>query len=191
MASFMKLLNFEFKAHLGDDARARTALRSLGARMLGTDHQIDTYFRVPQGRLKIRGGRIENALIYYQRANAARARSSTVELMPLPRRNAVRAILSRALGVLAVVDKRREIYFAGNVKIHIDNVRGLGKFVEVEAMTRSTEVRKVRAQARRFQKLLGVSPADIVPLSYSDMVLEKREAGRTAVCPYKVKESKV
>jgi predicted adenylyl cyclase CyaB len=95
-------------------------------------------------------------------------------MMLLPRRNSVRAILARALGVMAVVDKRREIYFVGNVKIHLDRVRGLGTFLEVEAMTRTGDLRKVRAQAAKFQKLFAVSPADIVPLSYSDLVLEKR-----------------
>jgi predicted adenylyl cyclase CyaB len=85
----------------------------------------------------------------------------------------VRAILSGALGVLAVVEKRREIYFVGNVKIHLDRVRGLGTFLEVEAMTRSGDIKKVRAQAVKFQKLFAISPEDIVPQSYSDLILEK------------------
>jgi predicted adenylyl cyclase CyaB len=170
----MKVLNFEFKAHLRDAAQVRATLKRLRARSLGTDHQVDTYFRVPSGRLKIREGRLENSLIFYQRTNSARARRSRVEMMLLPRRNSVRAILAHALGVLAVVDKRREIYFVGNVKIHLDRVRGLGNFVEVEAITRSGDAWKVRAQARKFQKLFAISPADIVPWSYSDMVLKKR-----------------
>ena len=128
--------------------------------------------------MKIREGRLENSLIFYKRTNAAHARRSTVEMMLLPRRNSVRAILSRALGVLAVVDKRREIYFVGNVKIHLYRVRGLGTFVEVEAMTRSGDIRKVRAQAVKFQKLFAISPADIVPLSYSDLILKKRVTRR-------------
>ena len=169
----MKLLNFEFKAHLHDAAHVRATLKRLRARFLGTDHQLDTYFRVPAGRLKIREGRIENSLIFYQRTNSARARRSTVEMMLLPRRNSVRAILARALGVLVVVDKRREIYFLGNVKIHLDRVRGLGTFMEVEAMTRSGDIRKVRAQAAKFRKLLAISTADIVPLSYSDLIMRK------------------
>jgi predicted adenylyl cyclase CyaB len=174
----MKLLNFEFKAHLADATHVRAALKRLRARSLGSDHQVDTYFRVPVGRLKIREGRIENALIFYRRTNSARARRSNVELMLLPRRNSVRAMLSRALGVLAVVDKRREIYFVGNVKIHLDRVRGLGNFVEVEAMTRSGDIRKVRAQAVKFKKLFAISRADIVPSSYSDLILNKRAAAR-------------
>lgn len=174
----MKLLNFEFKARLQNVAHVRATLKQLRARFLGTDHQIDTYFRVPAGRLKIREGRIENSLIFYQRTNSARARRSTVEMMLLPRRNSVRAILSRALGVLAVVDKRREIYFVGNVKIHLDRVRGLGTFVEVEAMTRSGDIRKVRAQAAKFRKLFAIPAADIVPQSYSDLILKKRAKRR-------------
>jgi len=169
----MKLLNFEFKAHLHDEAHVRAALKRLRARFLGTDRQVDTYFKVPAGRLKIREGRIENSLIHYHRTNTGRARRSNVELMLLPRRNSVRAILSGALGVLAVVDKRREIYFVGNVKIHLDRVRGLGTFVEVEAMTRTGDIKKVRAQAVKFQKLFNISPQDIVPQSYSDLILEK------------------
>jgi len=174
----MKLLNFEFKARLHDAAPVRAALKRLRARFLGTDRQVDTYFRVPSGRLKIREGRLENSLIFYQRTNSARARRSTVEMMLLPRRNSVRAILARALGVLAVVDKRREIYFVGNVKIHLDRVRGLGTFVEVEAMTRSGDIGKVRAQAAKFQELFAISPKDIVPQSYSDLILKKRAKRR-------------
>ena len=174
----MKLLNFEFKAHLHDAAHVRATLKRLRARFLGTDRQVDTYFRVSVGRLKIREGRIENSLIFYERTNSAHARRSNVEMLLLPRRNSVRAMLSRALGILAVVDKRREIYFVGNVKIHLDRVRGLGNFVEVEAMTRSGDIRKVRSQATKFQKLFAISAADIVPLSYSDLILKKRKKPR-------------
>ena len=42
-------------------------------------------------------------------------------------------------GYKAVVDKRRKIYFIGNVKFHFDTVDGLGTFVEVEPSTK-TEV---------------------------------------------------
>ena len=170
----MKLLNFEFKARLQDATAVRATLKRLRARFLGTDRQVDTYFHVPAGRLKIREGRLENSLIFYQRTNSAHARRSAVEMMLLPRRNSVRVILSSALGVLAVVDKRREIYFVGNVKIHLDRVRGLGTFVEVEAMTRTGDIKKVRAQAAKFQKLFGIPEADIVPQSYSDLILKKR-----------------
>ena len=63
-------------------------------------------------------------------------------MMLLPRRNSLRAILDRVLDTLAVVDKRREIYFVKNVKIHVDRVRHLGKFLEVEAISRTGDVKR-------------------------------------------------
>jgi len=169
----MKLLNFEFKARLKDEPRVREALKKLSARFVGADYQIDTYFRVPSGRLKVREGRIENALIFYRRSNIRRARQAAVDMMLLPRRNPLRAILARALGTLAVVDKRREIYFVKNVKIHLDRVRQLGKFIEVEAISRTGDARKIRSQARQFQKLFGITAKDIVAESYSDLILRR------------------
>jgi predicted adenylyl cyclase CyaB len=169
----MKRLNFEFKARLKNEHQVRAALKRLDARFIGTDHQIDTYFRVPSGRLKVREGRLENALIFYQRSNLRRARQAAVEMTLLPRRNSLRAILARSLGILAVVDKRREIYFVKNVKIHLDRVHRLGKFLEVEAISRAGDLKKIRSQARQFQKLFGITAKDIVAESYSDLILAK------------------
>ncbi len=170
-------INYEFKARLKDARLARVVLGRLRARFVGTDRQVDTYFSVPSGRLKLREGRIENALIFYKRSNASRARLAQVEIMLLPRRNSVRKMLASALGVLAVVKKRREIYFAGNVKVHLDQVRGLGRFIEVEAISRTGDVPAARRQALKFKKLFGVSAADIVPESYSDLIL-RRSVGK-------------
>jgi predicted adenylyl cyclase CyaB len=170
----MKCINFEFKARLNNERRIREALERLNARLVGTDHQIDTYFRVPSGRLKVRQGLLENAPIFYRRSNVRRARRSAVEMMLLPRRNSLRAILVCALGTLAVVDKRREIYFVKNVKIHLDRVRQLGKFLEVEAISRTGDVKKIRSQARQFQELFGITAKDMVAESYSDLMLAKR-----------------
>jgi adenylate cyclase class 2 len=169
----MKHTNYEFKARLKDDRAVRAALQRLRARYVGTDRQVDTYFQVPRGRLKVREGRIENALIFYERANRPRARSARVEMTLLPHRNSLCAILRRTLPVMTVVAKRREIYFVGNVKIHLDHVRGLGRFVEVEAISRSGKISRARDQAHRFQKLFGISPKDILSQSYSDLVAKK------------------
>jgi predicted adenylyl cyclase CyaB len=165
----MKLVNFEFKAQLKDETSIRAALQRLRARYVGRDHQIDTYFNVPRGRLKVREGEIENALIFYERSDSPRARRAKVEMMLLPRRNSVKEVLTRALGTRVVVDKRREIYFVGNVKIHLDRVRGLGKFVEVEAVSRTGDLAKARQQALGFQKIFGIKRADIVGKSYSNL----------------------
>ncbi len=169
-----KLTSYEFKARLRNEQRVRSVLKRLRARFIGTDRQVDTYFRVPQGRLKLREGRIENALIFYRRPNRARARRSDIRMLLLPRRNPARAVLAAALKVLATVRKRREIYFVGRAKIHLDRLQGLGKFVEVEAFAGGQGPRAARRQAHRLQKLFGIAASDLFAESYSDLVLRKR-----------------
>jgi adenylate cyclase class IV len=139
---------------------------------MGEDHQIDTYFRVPQGRLKLRQGNIENALIHYDRPNQAGPKTSEVTLCPAPEGAALLAVLSRALGVLKVVDKRRRIYFIDNVKFHLDEVASLGQFVEIEAIDADGSLgeARLRAQCNHYLELLEIGPADLLERSYSDML---------------------
>ena len=171
----MQGVNIEFKARMRDEKRVRAALKSLRPRAAGTDHQIDTYFNAPSGRLKLRQGNIENALIFYQRQNSAKVRPSSVVLCEFSDRAQVRTlkkVLASALGVAAVVDKVREIYFVGNIKIHLDRVRGLGKFLEVEAFVKKSKLRHGRRQAEQMKEIFGVLPEDILSHSYSDLILE-------------------
>lgn len=176
----MQGTNLEFKARMRDEKRVRAALKSLRPRVAGTDHQIDTYFNTPTGRLKLRQGNIENALIFYRRQNAAVVRPSRVllcEFTDPAQVRALRKVLASALGIAAVVDKVREIYFVDNVKIHLDRVRRLGNFLEVEALVENGSLRHARKQAGQMKEMFGVLPEDILPHSYSDLVLERRAAG--------------
>lgn len=84
-------------------------------------------------------------------------------------------ILSKAQGVLVVIDKTREIYFIENVKVHIDVVLDLGSFVEIEVMQTpvAADKDKLLAQCKQYLALFGVSEADLVPHSYSDLLAQK------------------
>ena len=104
-------INIEIKARCGKPSKIRKLLRSLGADFKGKDHQIDTYFKIPNGRLKLREGNIENCLIYYQRKNKRGPKQSDVILFKTSSDTSLKEILSKSLGILAVVDKQREIYF--------------------------------------------------------------------------------
>jgi len=168
----LRIINLEIKARCPDPERVRSVLRSKNARFAGTDHQIDTYFRVHEGRLKLREGNIENALVYYQRPNQDGPKTSDVLLHKVEPNSALKDILTKSLGVLAVVDKQREIYYVDNVKIHIDAVQGLGNFVEIEAAGDELSNReRLRRQCEDFMRLFGVAPSDLLTHSYSDMIL--------------------
>jgi len=169
-------LNVEIKARCADPEAVRAALRGRGADFRGLDRQTDTYFRCADGRLKLREGDIENALIHYARVDQAGPKESRVTMCAVGPGGALRPVLERALGVLVTVRKRREIWFVGNVKIHVDEVDGLGSFVEVEAIDEEGTIGKGRLQAQcaEFMALLRARPADLLERSYSDMLLERR-----------------
>jgi predicted adenylyl cyclase CyaB len=172
----MSHLNVEIKARCQDAEPVRAVLKTHNADFRGLDRQVDTYFQTPNGRLKLREGTIENHLIHYERDNTEGPKQSRVTLYtPGPDKAALKDILTKAYGVLAVVDKQREIYFFGNVKFHIDTVQGLGHFIEIEAIDKDGSIGKAKLdeQCRYFCTQLGIRPEDYVAVSYSDMLLKK------------------
>jgi len=162
----------EIKAHCADLQAIRELLRARNADFRGVDRQIDTYFRVPRGRLKLREGRIENCLVYYEREDQTGPKHSDVTLFPVTPNGTLKEILTKALGVLVVVEKQREIYFIENVKFHLDTVKELGNFVEIEAIDATGTIGKerLRAQCQAFLDLFQLAPADLIALSYSDLM---------------------
>ena len=171
----MPILNIEFKATTNKLAALETLLQQRNPVFIGEDHQIDTYFNVQTGRLKLREGNIENALIHYEREDFAGAKSSHVLLYQHQPDKTLKQILVKTLGIKAVVDKRRKIYFINNVKFHFDIVEGLGAFVEVEAIDKDGTIgkEKLQAQCDEYAALFGIEAEDYCSVSYSDMVLQK------------------
>lgn len=170
--------NFEFKARHTDIAEAEKGLLQQHPLFIGEDHQIDTYFHVPNGRLKLREGTIEHALIFYQRSNLPGAKQSDVTLYQHKPDPALKQLLIQSLGIKTVVNKKRRIYFIDNVKFHFDQVEGLGSFVEVEAIDKdgSIGLEKLKQQCSLYQSLLGVKEQDFMAESYSDLLLAKKSS---------------
>ena len=169
----MSHLNIEIKAKSLELDRIRDILKSKNADFKGIDHQVDTYFKVNSGRLKLREGNIENHLIYYEREDKSGPKKSLVVLYKYNPDQNLKEILTRSLGVLAVVNKHREIYFIDNVKFHLDNVKGLGNFVEIEAIDEDGSIgsEKLHEQCKHYLKLLNISKEDLLENSYSDLIL--------------------
>jgi adenylate cyclase class 2 len=165
--------NIEIKARCADPQKVKRILAAKNAIYKGSDHQIDIYFRVNKGRLKLREGDLENFLIYYERADDKGPKESQVLLFPTNRGDGLKEILSDCLGVLATVDKRREIYFIENIKFHIDEVQGLGSFVEIEAKGQydGSEKDLLTEQCSSYLQLLQIRQEDLLSESYSDLLI--------------------
>ena len=165
-------INIEIKAKCSDPNHIRNVLRSRGAEFKGTDHQIDTYFKVNSGRLKLREGKIENFLIYYNRENQKGPKQSNIILFKTQPGSNLKEILTKAMGVLVIVEKEREIYFINNVKFHIDKVKNLGNFIEIEARDYQGSFGKERLldQCKEYIKLFEINEKDLIKESYSDLL---------------------
>ena len=122
----------------------------------------------------MREGAIENALIAYERPDTPGAKPCDVTMTELDAdaSAALRELLEAALPVRVRVRKRREILFIGNVKFHLDEVDGLGAFVEIEAQGRGGEPPRavLEAQAAEWRARLAIEDADLEPRSYSDLL---------------------
>ncbi len=169
----MKKKTVEIKARCHDHEFVRGVLRDRHAEFRGNDHQTDTYYDVPGGRLKLRRGEIENALIFYERPDQPEPKESEVLLHETTDPGSLGEILDKLFGTLVVVAKRREIYFIGNVKFHLDTVEGFGTFVEIEAIddAGNRPVAELRSQCMDYMKLFRIRDVDLLMSSYSDMLL--------------------
>ena len=167
-------INIEIKARCNKPEFIRTILTEKGAVFKGIDHQIDTYFNVKSGRLKLREGNIENHLIHYHRVNQEGPKKSVVSLYQTQPDTTLKKILTDAIGIKVVVDKQRAIYYIDNVKFHLDVVQQLGNFVEIEAIDTDGTIseEQLQIQCADYLQLFQILPADLLAASYSDM-LEK------------------
>ena len=170
----MPILNIEFKAVTNNLTGLEALLQQRHPVLVGHDHQVDTYFNIQQGRLKLREGNIENALIHYEREDTASAKASHVLLYQHKPDKALKEILVKTLWIKTIVDKQRKIYLIDNVKFHFDTVAGLGTFVEVEAIDKDGTMgkQKLQQQCDEYAALFGIEAKDYCSVSYSDMIFQ-------------------
>ena len=170
----MNIKNFEFKARVRDLEKYEEKLWTQSPTFLGLDHQIDTYFNAPHGRLKLREGDIENALIHYEREDSTGLKESHIILYQHQPSEALKCILIKQFGIKVIVDKSRKIYFIDNIKFHFDKVEGLGTYIEVEAIDdqNAFTLEELKAQCYRYFDFFGLKEEDLIDKSYSDLLLE-------------------
>lgn len=164
--------NLELKARYPDLQAGRRIALQCGARPVGLEHQRDTFFACPVGRLKLRqSSRTGATLIWYNRPDRPEARTCDYLLVAVADGPALAALLDRALGTRLVVEKQREVFLWENVRIHLDEVRGLGQFLEFEAVLGPDHsADDGRQKLVRLTEAFGIRPADCIDTSYADLL---------------------
>ena len=169
--------NVELKARDHDPARTLERALALGADDRGEIRQRDTYFSRARGRLKLReqetgGSPLWDELIEYSRANSVDARTSTYRRVPVADAAPLREALDAAYGTLGTVTKRRRLLLWEGVRIHLDDVEGLGSYLELEAVAEvGSDLSDEHDKVARLRAELGVEDEDLVATSYSDLLL--------------------
>jgi homotetrameric cytidine deaminase len=171
--------NVELKARDRDPARSLERALALGAEDHGELRQRDTYFASPCGRLKLREQKPGGAeLIAYEREDAAEARESRYRLAPVADGAALREALDAALGRTVVVAKRRRLLLWEGVRIHLDEVEGLGSFVELEGVAApGSDLGPEGERVATLRAELGIADQDLVATGYADLLAAAGDAG--------------
>lgn len=166
--------NIEVKVAVPDPASVRTAAIALADRGPDLERQVDTYYSVdPTGasRVKVRDSdRHGLQLIRYHRPEAEDVRPSDYSLEVLEGPDDPR--LGELGEAIVVVDKRREVLWVANVRVHLDEVVGLGTFLELEAVVDADhDDASCRGAVDRILEDLGLSAQPAITASYSDLLL--------------------
>jgi predicted adenylyl cyclase CyaB len=166
--------NVEIKARLPDPEQVIRQIEEIANTGPICLDQQDTFFNCPRGRLKLRMIADSAAeLIYYVRPDSTEPSESNYIRSLVHDPASLFELLSKALGVRGAVNKRRMLYIAGQTRIHLDEVEGLGAFIELEVMLRpEQDTGEGLRIAREFIGSLGILGADLVDKAYIDLLEE-------------------
>ncbi len=168
--------NIEIKARARDFGDIRSRAEALSDTPVQVIPQEDTFFNVPQGRLKLRVRQSAPAqLIYYVRPDQEGPKRSDYQIFETPDADSLKSTLERALGIRGVVRKTRYLYLVGQTRVHLDDVQGLGQFMELEVVMRPDQTDAAgQAIAQELMSKLGVEPGDLLEGAYMDMLEGQR-----------------
>jgi homotetrameric cytidine deaminase len=168
--------NVELKARDPDPARTLELALALGAGDEGEITQRDTYFGASRARVKLREQTPgDDELIAYRRADDDQARVSEYLRVAVPDAAALKEALDAAYGTKVVVAKTRRLLLWENVRIHLDEVEGLGSYMELEGLVDGDE-EQARAKVEQLRAELQIDDANLISGSYSDLLLDTPQA---------------
>jgi len=168
-------VNIEIKSILADYEQAKLRLQYLGIQEDSVLHQKDIFYRVPFGRLKLRT--IDNRtheLIIYFRHNSKSPKPSKYRRIRVKNPSVLNYFLMHIFGVRGVVEKERLLFLQDNIRFHIDKVKNLGNYFEIEYIVRESESKSIaESKVDSLLKILEISSQQLISESYIDLLCQK------------------
>jgi adenylate cyclase class IV len=164
--------NVEIKARIGSIGEIEPSVAAIADSGPIAIIQDDTFFACQSGRFKLRAySRDAGELIFYRRANEAGPKESFYLCSSTSEPDCLRELLSQAYGIAGRVRKRRILYTAGRTRIHLDNVEGLGEFLELEVVLKEGELAAQGIkEADELIRRLGIERLHLVDSAYVDLL---------------------
>lgn len=168
--------NIEIKARIASVAALLPLVAGIADQGPFTLSQDDTFFQCPNGRLKLRAFSDNSGeLIFYQRPDQTGPKTSFYRISPTDAPASLRDALTLAYGTIGRVRKQRTLFLVGRTRIHLDQVEGLGDFLELEVVLNDAESEAAgRAVADGLIAALDIRPGQLLATAYLDLLAEDR-----------------
>jgi predicted adenylyl cyclase CyaB len=163
--------NIEVKARVSDVRLLLKNIAALGAKGPEILVQTDTFYNCPHGRMKLRECQGKSSeMVVYLRPDVKGAKTCDYARFPVSDPAHAKTILKASHGVLGVLEKKRQLYLIENTRIHVDEVKGLGNFMELEVVLKNQTQAEGVEIAEKLMAQLGISKEDLISNAYIDML---------------------
>jgi len=167
----MILKNIEIKTRITDYNSVKSLVEELCPTPIQTEQQEDTFFNTNKGRLKLRESDSESAVMYYDRPNSFEPKQSDIALSFTEHPDTLKSVLAKSNGIRGIVKKKRILYKYGQTRIHLDDVEGLGKFLELEVVLKPDQTSKDgEAIAFNLMDKFSINKNDLIDVAYIDLI---------------------
>ncbi len=163
-------INLELKIKIESFDFLIDKLRSLNARKDNILIQKDVYYKIPNGLLKLRLENGNKTLIFYNRDENSANRWSDFYLLKIESDNP-EEFLAKIFLVDEIVEKERTLYWFNNTRIHLDNVKRLGNFLELETLS-FDDKEEAKKRFDEIVKLLNLDLSKQIRKSYKNLIAE-------------------
>lgn len=167
--------NIEIKARVRDFDDISRRAEKLSDHPVEIILQEDTFFNTSKGRLKLRTlAQDKGQLIYYTRPDQEGPKRSDYHISLTSDPENLKRALELAYGIRGIVRKTRYLYLVGQTRVHLDDVAGLGQFMELEVVMREGQMdAEGQAIAEGLMASLGVARNDLLEGAYLDLIESK------------------
>ncbi|KAI1718409.1 CYTH domain-containing protein [Ditylenchus destructor] len=165
------------KARVDDVEQMESAIFHLTESMGYLRFSQDIYFDVPFGQMKLRikqPGQDRGELISYKQTNNIGPNFSESRVTEVHGVQRLRNTLALSLTELGTISKKRRIYVKENIHVNLDEVEGLGCFLDIDIHSNGRKTEEVLKQAEAVQQTLCIQNSQLIPFSYFELYLKSK-----------------